>query len=104
MKRLDIIVRNEKTNSVVQAIKKIGVGGLTVLQVQGQGAEEDPLVGSYYTRGMILTVVENDKVDKILEAVKNAACTKQKGDGKVFVSDVDEVMDLATGECGHKIL
>lgn len=104
MKRLDIIVRDEKTNDVVKAIKKLGVGGVSVLKIQGQGSEDDPIVGSYYARGMIITVVSDEKVESILKAVKKTASTKSKGDGKVFISDVNEVMDLATGECGHMVL
>lgn len=104
MKRLDIIVRKEKQEEVVRAIKKIGVGGLSLLQVQGEGKEDPPLVGQYYTRGMIITVVEDDKVDPILKKIGDIACTGEKGDGKVFISNVEEVMDLCTKECGHKIL
>ena len=104
MKRLEIIVRNDKTDDAVRAIKKIGVGGLTVLQVQGQGSEDMPLVGQYYTRGMIITVVEDSLVDNILTAVGNVACTNTKGDGKVFISNVEEIMDICTKECGHKVL
>ena len=104
MKRLDIIVRDNYIDQVVKAIKKIGVGGLSVSQVKGQGAQEDPLVGNYYTRGCIMTVVEDQKVDPILAAVKKIACTNTKGDGKIFISNVEGIMDICTGDSGHKIL
>ena len=104
MKRLDIFLRKEKAADAVKAIKKVGVGGLSILDVQGQGAEEEPLVGDTYTRRLIITVVEDDKVDPILKAVGDAACTSTKGDGKIFISDVSEVMDLCTKECGYKVL
>ena len=104
MKRLEIIVRDDHVNNVVKAIKKVGVGGVSVSRVQGQGAEEDPLVGQYYTRGCIMTVVDDEKVDPILVAVKKIACTNTKGDGKVFISNVEGIMDICTGESGHKVL
>ena len=104
MKRLDIIVKSDKLDDTVKAIKKVGVGGVSTLQVKGQGREEQPLVGSSYTRGMIITIVEDSKVDPILTAVGNVACTNSKGDGKVFISNVEEVMDICTKECGHKLL
>lgn len=104
MKRLDIFLRKEKLDDSVKAIKKVGVGGLSILEVHGQGAEEEPLVGESYTRSMIITVVEDEKVDAILKAVGNAACTSTKGDGKIFISDVNEVMDLCSKECGYKVL
>ena len=104
MKRVEIIIRNDKTDEVVKAIKKNKVGGLTVLQVQGQGAEDLPLVGQYYTRGMIITVVEDSKVDGVLNSIAKVACTNTKGDGKVFISNIEEVMDICSNECGHKVL
>lgn len=104
MKRLDIIVRSEKVDDTIKAIKSVGVGGVSVLEVQGQGSEEEPLVGKHHSRGMIITVVEDSKVEPILTAVANVACTNTKGDGKIFISSVDEVMDLCTKECGHRIL
>ena len=104
MKKLEIIVRKEKLDDTLKAINKVGVGGLSISEVQGQGAEEEPLVGQTYTRSMIMTVVEDDKVNPILKAVGDAACTETKGDGKIFVSNIEEVMDLCTKECGHTVL
>ncbi len=104
MKKLEIILRKEKLDDAIKAIKKVGVGGLSVSEVEGQGAEEDPLVGQSYTRSVIMTVVDDDKVNPILKAVGDAACTETKGDGKIFVSNIEEVMDLCTKECGHTVL
>ena len=104
MKKLEIILRKEKLDDAIKAIKKVGVGGLSVSEVQGQGAEEEPLVGKFYTRSMIMTVVEDDKVNPILKSVGDAACTETKGDGKIFISNIEEVMDLCTKECGHTVL
>ena len=95
MKRLDIIVKCDKVDDTIKAFKVVGVGGVSTLQIQGQGREEQPLVGSY-ARGMIITVVEDSKVKPILAAVGNVACTNAKGDGKVFISNVEEVMDICT--------
>jgi len=104
MKRLDIIVKTDKVDDTVKAIKAVGVGGVSILQIQGQGSEEQPLVGSNHTRGMIITIVEDSKTNAILTAVGNVACTKTKGDGKVFISNVEEVMDICSKECGHTVL
>jgi len=104
MKKLEIILRTEKRDAAIKAIKKVGVGGLSVSEVQGQGAQEEPLVGNFYTRAIITTVVEDEKVNPILKAVGDAACTETKGDGKIFISNIEEVMDLCTKECGHTVL
>ena len=104
MKKLEIILRTEKRDAAIQAIKKVGVGGLSVTEIEGQGAEEQPLVGQFYTKALIVTVVEDDKVNPILKAVGNVACTETKGDGKIFISNIEEVMDLCTKECGYTVL
>ena len=49
-------------------------------------------------------IVEDEKVEPILKAVADVACTETKGDGKVFVSNIEEVMDICSKECGHKVL
>ena len=104
MKRLEIIVSPNVTDSVVNSIKKLGIGGLTTINAQGQGSADPPVVGQYYTKNLIITVVEDDQVKSILKAVADIACTGTKGDGKVFISNVEEVMDICSKECGHTLL
>jgi len=104
MKKLEIFLRPEKRDAVVQAIKKVGVGGLSISEIQGQGSQEQPLVGQYYTRVLITTVVEDEKINPILKTVGEVACTETKGDGKIFISNIEEVMDICTKECGHTVL
>lgn len=100
MKRLEIIVPPEKLNQVVAAIKKIGVGGVTVSDAQGQGTADPPLVGQYFSKASIITIVDDSKVEKILEAITEIACTGTKGDGKVFITEVVDALDLCTKERG----
>lgn len=100
MKKIEAIVQSGKKDVVVTAIKKIGVGGITIHQVQGQGSQDPPLVGQYFSRDMIICVVDDPKVDEILNAIANAACTGTKGDGKVFVTPVDDALDICTKKRG----
>ena len=100
MKKIETIVPIHIRDSVVAAIKKVGVGGVTVHQVQGQGAQDPPLVGQYFSRDMIICVADDPKVDEILDAIANVACTGSKGDGKVFVSDIVDALDLCTKKRG----
>ena len=100
MKKVEAIVSKDKLDQIVQAIRKVGVGGLTVGNCQGQGAEEPPLVGEYFSRHWIATVVDDDKVTNIMDAIANAGCTKSKGDGKIFVTNIEESMDICTKEKG----
>ncbi|QLH07340.1 P-II family nitrogen regulator [Nitrosopumilus ureiphilus] len=100
MKKIEAIVQSSAKDAVVAAIKKIGVGGVTIHQVQGQGSQDPPLVGQYFSRDMIICVVDDPKVDEILDAIANAACTGTKGDGKVFVTPVDDALDICSKKRG----
>lgn len=100
MKKIEAIVQSGLRDAVVGAIKKIGVGGVTIHQVQGQGAQDPPLVGQYFSKDMIICVVDDPKLDDILDAISNVACTGTKGDGKVFVTTVDDALDICTKKRG----
>ena len=100
MKRLDIIVKLDKVNSVVEAINKVGVGGITILHARGQGTTDPPLVGQSYSREIIIVIVDDSKVDKLKSAISSAACTKLRGDGKIFISNVEEAYDICSGNIG----
>ena len=104
MKRLEIIVRLDKLNDVANAISKVGVGGMTVMHARGQGAADPPLVGQFFSREIIVVVVDDSQVDKIKSAVSNTACTKLKGDGKIFVSNVEDAFDICSGDTGKNAL
>ena len=97
MKRLDIIVKLDKVNSVVEAINKVGVGGVTILHARGQGTTDPPLVGQSYSREIIIVIVDDFKVDKLKSAISSAACTKLRGDGKIFVSNIENAFDICSG-------
>ena len=100
MKKIEAIVQPNTKDAVITAIKKIGVGGVTVHQVQGQGAQDPPLVGQYFSRDMIICVVDDPKLDDVLNAIANTACTATKGDGKVFVTTVDDALDICSKKRG----
>ncbi|MDH3395160.1 MAG: P-II family nitrogen regulator [Nitrosopumilus sp.] len=100
MKKVEAIVQPGAKDAVIAAIKKVGVGGVTVHQVQGQGAQDPPLVGQYFSKDMIICVVDDPKLDEILDAISNAACTGTKGDGKVFVTNIVDALDICTKKRG----
>lgn len=100
MKRIEAVVQSAIKDKVVSAIKKQGVGGITIWPTQGQGEAEPPLVGQYFSKETIVTVVDDSKVDGILDAIANVACTGTKGDGKVFVTNVENALDICTKEKG----
>ena len=100
MKKIEAIIPTALRDTVVAAIKKNGVGGITVHHVQGQGAQDPPLVGQYFSRDMVICVVDDPKLNSILDSIANVACTGNKGDGKVFVTTIDDALDLCSKKRG----
>jgi len=114
MKRIEAFVQTDKTSLVVDAIKKHGAKGLTVFSGKGQGRGERPMVESsrgtrrqvaeYNDVDSIVTIVEESKAEAIITAIINAAGTGSKGDGKIFVSTVDDVIDIGSKQKGPNAL
>jgi len=104
MKRIETVVQPGMKDKVVGAIKSVGVGGITVWHTQGLGAADPPLVGQYFSKEAIVTVVPDSKVDAILDAIANVACSGTKGDGKVFVTNVENALDICTKEKGESAI
>ena len=100
MKKVEAIVNESAQNAVIDAMRKVGITGVTVSKVQGQGAQDPPLVGDFFSRVLIVCVVDDPKVDDILDAIAGAACTGTKGDGKVYVSDICDALDICTKKRG----
>ncbi|MGY5148809.1 MAG: P-II family nitrogen regulator [Candidatus Nitrosopumilus sp. bin_68KS] len=100
MKKVEAIIQPGAKDAVISAIKKVGVGGVTVHQVQGQGAQDPPLVGQYFSRDLIICIVDDPKLNDVIDAIANVACTGTKGDGKVFVTDVIDALDICTKKRG----
>ena len=100
MKKVEAIVNESAQNAVINAMRKVGISGVTVSKVQGQGAQDPPLVGDFFSRVLIVCVVDDPKLDEILDAIAGAACTGTKGDGKVYVSDICDALDICTKKRG----
>jgi nitrogen regulatory protein P-II 1 len=109
MKKIDAIIRPEMLPVVRHALDELGVTGITITQVLGHGAQKgitQQWKGSTYKVDLIQkvelrTVVSDDKVEPVLKAIREAAHTGQVGDGKVFVSSVEDAMRVRTGERGE---
>lgn len=106
MKRIDAVVPTDKRSSVVAAIIEAGAGGVTVSESRGRGSGERPMVrggrgtsthvAEYNRIDTITTIVDDSKLDAVVSAIMDSAHTGSKGDGKVFVSTVDDAYDIST--------
>ncbi|MBA4460686.1 MAG: P-II family nitrogen regulator [Nitrosopumilaceae archaeon] len=100
MKRIETVVQSEISRKVVKAIRDTGVGGVTLIESLGQGAGDRPEIGGkqieFNSTDVIITVVNDSEVDSVVSVIMNTAHTGQKGDGKIFVTDVEESFDIST--------
>lgn len=113
MKEIKAILQPVKVGAVVDELEVLpGVGGITAMDVRGFGHQrggsglERRAFGSlnYTEKVMLLIVVADDRVEEVLATIQRLAHTGNVGDGKVFVSSVDEVVRVRTGERGSAAL
>ena len=109
MKIVMAIIKPFKLEEVRDALTAIGVHGLTVTEVKGYGRQKGhteiyrgaEYAVSFLPKIKIEVAVATDQVDKVIEAITNAAKTGQIGDGKIFVIGLDHAVRIRTGESGE---
>lgn len=112
MKRIEAIVRPEKLQDVKNALVSVGATGMTLEDVRGFGRQKGQTstyrgisyTVEFLTKKRLLLIVADDQLDTILETIATAAATGTIGDGKIFVSSVDEAIRIRTGETGEVAL
>jgi nitrogen regulatory protein P-II 1 len=109
MKRIDAIVRPEKLQELQERLVSIGVEGLTMTEVRGFGRQKghtEVYRGSEYTVDflpkLLLTILApDDRVPGVIDAIMEVARTGKLGDGKIFVTPIEEIVRIRTGERGQ---
>jgi nitrogen regulatory protein PII len=112
MKMIEAIVKPFKLDDIKDALVEIGVQGMTVSEVKGFGRQKgshETYRGAEYTTDFVPKVkielyVADNMVQKVLDTITRAAKTGSVGDGKIFVSDLESVMRIRTGETGESAL
>jgi nitrogen regulatory protein P-II 1 len=110
MKKIEAIVKPFKLDEVKDALATVGVTGMTVTEVKGFGRQKghtEIYRGSEYTvdflpKIKIELVIANDQVDSAVDAIVKSAKTGKIGDGKVFITNIDEAVRIRTEEKGEK--
>ncbi len=108
MKMITAIIKPFKLDDVRQAVGEIGIQGITVTEVKGFGRQRGhtelyrgaEYVVDFLPKAKIELAVADDIVAQVVEAITTAARTGKIGDGKIFVSDVDQAIRIRTGETG----
>ena len=106
MKKVEAIVRHFKLEDVKIAITEVGIHGMTVTEVRGFGRQKGhketyrgaEYIVDFMPKVKLEVVVGDADADKLVEAIVRAARTGQVGDGKIFISSIDQVVRIRTGE------
>jgi nitrogen regulatory protein P-II 1 len=100
MKRIEAVVQSEVSRQVVKAVRNTGVGGVTLIESLGQGGGDRPEIGGkqieFNSTDVIITVVNDSQLDSVVSAIMDTAHTGEKGDGKIFITNVEESYDIST--------
>jgi nitrogen regulatory protein P-II 1 len=112
MKKIEAIIKPFKLDEVKEALQEVGIQGLTVLEAKGFGRQKGhtelyrgaEYVVDFLPKVKIEIVIEDNLVDRAVEAITKAARTGRIGDGKIFVSSIEEVIRIRTGETGSSAI
>ena len=108
MKKIEAIIKPFKLDEVKEALQELGVQGMTVLEAKGYGRQKGhtelyrgaEYVVDFLPKIKVEVVVADDQLERALEAIQGAARTGRIGDGKIFVSEISDVIRIRTGETG----
>lgn len=112
MKKIEAIIKPFKLDEVKEALQEVGLQGITVLEAKGFGRQKGhtelyrgaEYVVDFLPKVKLEVVTTSEMLDKAVEAILNAAKTGRIGDGKIFVSDITEVIRIRTGETGQEAI
>jgi nitrogen regulatory protein P-II 1 len=112
MKKVETIIKPFKLEDVKDALAEIGITGMTVSEVKGYGRQKGhselyrgaEYVVDFLPKVKMEMVVEDSQVDQIVNTIVEAARTGKIGDGKIFVSDIEKIVRIRTGETGAEAI
>ena len=108
MKKIEAIIKPFKLDEVKDALNQIGLKGITVLEAKGFGRQKGhtelyrgaEYVVDFLPKVKLELIIEDEMVEKAVEAIRGSAHTGRIGDGKIFVSSIDDAIRIRTGERG----
>jgi nitrogen regulatory protein P-II 1 len=112
MRKIEAIIKPFKLDEVKEALNEVGIQGLTVTEAKGFGRQKGhtelyrgaEYVVDFIPKIKIEIVIKDDMVAKVIETISDAARTGRIGDGKIFVSAIEEAVRIRTGESGEDAL
>ena len=112
MKKIEAIIKPFKLDEVKEALNEVGVSGLTVLEAKGFGRQKGhtelyrgaEYVVDFLPKIKLEFIVEDQSLEKVIETIQRSAYTGRIGDGKIFISNIEEIIRIRTGEKGTKAI
>lgn len=112
MKKIEAIIKPFKLEEVKEALAKVGAQGITVTEVKGFGRQKGhkelyrgaEYVVEFLPKVKLEIVVSDDKVESVVKAITESASTGRIGDGKIFVSSIEDAVRIRTGESGDEAI
>ena len=109
MKKIEAIIKPFKLDEVKEALHEVGLQGITVIEAKGFGRQKGhtelyrgaEYVVDFLPKIKVEIILPDENVDKVVEAITNAAKTGRIGDGKIFILPLEEVIRIRTGEKGN---
>ena len=106
MKKIEAIIKPFKLSEVKEALHEIGLSGMTVIDVKGFGRQrgqdglenENDYDDEFHAKTMIEIIVDDENAEKAIDVIQKSAFSGKIGDGKIFVSNIEEVIRIRTGE------
>jgi len=112
MKLIIAVIQPHKLDAVREALAKVGIQGMTVVEARGFGRQKGhrevyrgaEYVVDFLPKIRLETAVDDDQLDTVIDAIEQAARTGNVGDGKIFVANLEQVVRIRTGETGPEAL
>ena len=112
MKKIEAIIKPFKLDEVKEALHEVGIKGITVVEAKGFGRQKGhtelyrgaEYVVDFLPKVKIEVVCDDDVVERAVEAIVTAARTGRIGDGKIFISSIEDVVRIRTGERGEEAI
>jgi len=111
MKKIEAVIKPFKIDEVKESLEKVGVRGITTSEAKGLGRQRGFTevntgveYGDFLPKIKIEIILQDELVEKAVEAIRTAANTNRIGDGKIFVSNIETIMRIRTGETGSNAL
>ncbi|HEX6027917.1 MAG TPA: P-II family nitrogen regulator [Nitrososphaeraceae archaeon] len=112
MKKIDAIIRSERMPLVKERLRQLGIGGMTISTVSGWSKQRElhlqwrgqPVAYDLLPKAKFELIVPDDRVDSVIQAITESARTGDHGDGVIFISTIEQAINITTLDKGEKVV